>query len=137
MKTFKIDSEQKIGMGFKVPDDYFDTVTEKILRQIEEPEVKVIPLGNRKSSWMFAAAAVLVLALLIPMLNTFSPNPKETDAEAIENYLSFHSSFTDDQLTDLLETEDIEKIKIDSNLEDVAVEDVLSNTINLEQYIID
>lgn len=136
MKTFKIDDERKIGPGFKVPNNYFETLPEKINVRMGNAEIKVIPLENRRKSWTFAIAAVLVLALSIPVLNTMKPAVQQTEIQAIENYLAY-SEIPDDQLVELLEDEDIEKLEFNYNLEDKAVEDVLSNSVNLEQYIID
>ncbi|GAA6767265.1 hypothetical protein AAFH68_32140 [Flavobacterium sp. CGRL1] len=50
MKEFKLENEPKITAGFKTPDHYFDTFSAKVLEQINEREVKVIPLYKRKKS---------------------------------------------------------------------------------------
>lgn len=136
MKAFKLDDNAKTGTGFKVPESYFDTLSQSVMQQLPAPETKVVSLYAKRKSWVFAAAAVLVLSLMIPALNTGKAITDEPDVQALENYLSYHSDITDEQLVDLLETEDIEKIRIDYNMEDKALEDVLSNS-NLENYIID
>ena len=69
MKDFKLDSEPKISSGFTTPDDYFDTFSEKILAQLPKEEPKVISIFNRRKTWYFAAAAVFVAMLSIPIYN--------------------------------------------------------------------
>lgn len=56
MKEFKLENEPKITAGFKTPDHYFDTFSAKVLEQINEREVKVIPLYKRKKVISIAAS---------------------------------------------------------------------------------
>lgn len=132
MKTFKLDQHTKTT-GFKVPENYFEALTDKVMSQLPERGIKVIPLYKRKRTWLYAAAAVLVLALMVPLANRF--RTVAPDTETLENYLAYHTDIPDEQLVDLLESEDIEKIEIDYRLEDAAVEDVLSANSNLEHYL--
>jgi hypothetical protein len=135
MNEFRLDKHPKIKPGFKIPDGYFDSLSVKVMGQISEPEVKVISISNRKS-WLFAAAAVLVLSFAIPTINKLTVAKNQPDQAALENYLAYHTDITDDELVDLLENEDIEKIKIDYQLEDKEIEDALSSGSNIENYIL-
>jgi hypothetical protein len=62
MKAFKLENEPKIKTGFKTPDHYFDDLSAKILQQINEKEVKVIPIYKRKKVLSLMAAAAIVIA---------------------------------------------------------------------------
>jgi uncharacterized radical SAM superfamily protein len=53
----------------------------------------------------------------------------------IENYLTQHSTLSDDDIVNLLDTEDIENIKIDNKIENEALEEVLLNNSQIEDYI--
>ncbi|PTT12069.1 hypothetical protein DBR27_05895, partial [Flavobacterium sp. HMWF030] len=64
MKTFKLENEPKITTGFKTPEDYFDNFSAKVLQQINEKEVKVIPLYKRKKVLTMAAAAAVFIGLM-------------------------------------------------------------------------
>jgi hypothetical protein len=77
MKNFKLDNQPKITSGFTTPDDYFDTFSEKILAKLPKQEPKVISVFNYKKTWFFAAAAVLVIWLSIPIYNDFEVNSKK------------------------------------------------------------
>ena len=133
MNHFKLDDYEKISSGFKAPDAYFDQLFEKINLQLAA-EPKVIPL-YRKKNFIYAAAAVLVVGLGITTYNAAKVQTTSTDAIAIENYLASQTS-TEDNLMELLESEDIEKIQIDYDFDDKTVEDILSQNANLEQYIL-
>ena len=54
----------------------------------------------------------------------------------LENYLSNHASISSDDLAELLNEEDIQKMRLEYKFEDKAVEDILSTNSNLEEYII-
>lgn len=138
MNYFKLDDHEKISPGFQAPDGYFDNLSERINARLSKAETpKVIPLYSRRKTWMYAAAAVLVGALSIPVYQTISANSKPLDQTVLENYLVSQSNISQDVLVDLLDQEDIDKLEIGYNIEDKAVEDLLSRNANLEQYIID
>lgn len=135
MKDFKLDNNPKIKSGFKTPDHYFDDFSEKLLQRLPEKETKVISIFSKRKNWLYACAAILVLALSVP---TFFLNQRnEIDATALENYLAINSGISEVELIDLLQTEDINKIQIEANIDDKTVEDILINNSNFEQYIAD
>jgi hypothetical protein len=136
MKPFKLDTNPKTETGFKIPEGYFGTLNQRIMQNIPKADVRVIPISNRNTSWIFTAAAVLILTLFIPILNSFRNISSESETEAITNYLTYNTDITDDQLVELLETEDIQKIKINYNLEDETIEESLSPELNAEQIIL-
>lgn len=135
MNDFKLDNHEKISPGFKVPEGYFDSLSEKINGQLSREKPKVIPLYQKRKAWIYAAAAILVMALSLPVYNSITANSNEPDEATLENYLANQSNISEDVLVDLLEKEDIEKLEIDYNLGDKAIEDALLHNANLEQYI--
>lgn len=135
MKEFKLDSEPKITSGFTTPEGYFEAFSEKIMAQLPEESPKVISIYITRKRWMFVAAAVLILALLVPVFNELTTNTSELDQQTLEEYIAYNSGITENDLVDLLEKEDIEKMNVDYNLQDKEVEDLLSENNNIEQYI--
>lgn len=138
MKPFKLDSHPKIKPGFTVPEGYFETFGAEMMQQIglenKPTENKIIQLRPNRKSWWFAAAAVLVLALAIPAIDAVA-DENQSDTAALDDYFT-NTRLSDDQIVELLDNEDIDKIKIDYQLEDEAIEDALhSGTI--ENYILD
>lgn len=137
MKTFKLENEPKIETGFKTPDHYFDNFSIKMMEQLPKNEPKVISIFQKRKTLIIVAAAVLVLALMIPILSPSSTNTKELDAAALENYITYQSNVNQYDLISVLETEDINNIKTGIVLEDETIEDHLSTNSNLENLILE
>jgi hypothetical protein len=136
MKEFDLNKEPKITSGFKAPDRYFEDFSAKILEQLHENESKVIPISSRNKSWMYAVAAVLVVALTIPLYHILNTPTAAIDKATLENYITGHTNLSEEDFAELLDEKDIEQIKIDSHIEDKAIEDLLSANSNLETYLI-
>lgn len=137
MKTFKLDNEPKMDSGFKIPENYFDDFSARVMQQLPKEETKTISIFSRRKTWIYAAAAVLVMALSIPVVyNNFYSRSPEIDTTTLENYISYHSTVTDAELVNLLDEKDIQKINIDLNIEDRVLENELSTENDLEQYLL-
>ena len=136
MKTFKLDNTPKIESGFKTPENYFDTFSARVMQQLPKEEPKTISLFSKRKSWIYAAAAVLVLALTLPVVyNNFYSSSPEIDEATLENYISYNTTISDTDLVNLLDEKDIQKMEIGMNIEDIAIENELSENKNLENYL--
>ncbi|MEG2102759.1 MAG: hypothetical protein RRY99_14750 [Flavobacterium sp.] len=135
MKAFKLENEPKISSGFKTPENYFDTISAKVLQQINEEEVKVIPIYKRKKTITLIAAAVVGIALMIPVINNYNATSKELDEATLETYLSYQSNLNQYDLIRELDTKDIEKLNKNIALEQETLEDILSSNPNIENLI--
>jgi hypothetical protein len=136
MKTFKLENETKIATGFTVPENYFEDFSTKMMQQLPTKETKIISLFATRKIWMYAAAAVVVMALSVPIYNNFYSHSSEIDETTLENYITYHSTVSDVDLVNLLDEKDIQKIKIDLKIDDKMIENELSTDNNLEQYIL-
>ena len=136
MDEFKLDKEPKIKSGFKVPENYFDNFSAKVIQRLPENEPKVISIFSRNKTWIYAVAAILIVAVSIPIYTTIVTQQNDLDKTTIENYLTSQNAISDDELTNLLDEDDIQKMKLNFNIEDKAIEDLLSTNSNLEEYII-
>ena len=137
MKNFNLGNEPKITSGFTTPDGYFDTFSEKVLAQLPKQESKVISIFSSKKVWYFTAAAVLILMLSIPLFTKYSTQQEEIDTATLENYIAYQSNISEEEIVNLLEQDDLDKMKLDFNIDDAAIEDALKSNSNLEQYLID
>ncbi|MFV8336287.1 hypothetical protein ACNQF7_09410 [Flavobacterium sp. RSP29] len=138
MKTFKLENQPKIETGFKTPDHYFENFSIKMMEQLPKKEPKVISIfQKRKTLVIMAVAAILVLALMIPIFSPSSTNTKELDAAALENYITYQSNVNQYDLISVLEPEDINNIKAGIIIEDEAIEEHLSINSNLENLILE
>ena len=136
MKTFKLDNEPKIKTGFTVPENYFEDFSTKMMQQLPQNEPKVISIFARKKTWMYAAAAVMVLALSLPIYKNYFSNSSEIDSATLENYITYQSTVSDTDIVNLLDEQDIQKMNVDMGIEDVTIENELSENNNLEQYLL-
>lgn len=132
MNDFKLDNENKISPGFTIPGDYFESLSEKVKGQLPLRQPKVIPLWDRSKKWAYAAVAVLVLSVSIPVADHYRTDANTQNTE-VENYLSYHSTITDDDIIELLSNETGE---ISTDPESAAMEEILSGNAHLEEYII-
>ena len=137
MKIFKLENTPKIDTGFKTPEDYFNNFSSKMMAQLPTEETKVISIFQRRKTILLMVAAVLVLALMIPIVSTNITASKELDAAAIENYITYQSNVNQYDLINGLETEDINNIKTGIVLGDKAIEDHLTTNSNLEILILE
>jgi len=135
MKTFKLENEPKIKSGFITSENYFEDFSAKILQQLPNNEPKVISIFSRKKTWFYSAAAVIVLALTIPVYNYYNTS-NEIEPLTLENYISYHSTVSDADLVSLLDENDIQKMNIDLNLEDKNLENELSTNDNIDIYLL-
>jgi hypothetical protein len=136
MKSINLDNDPKIQAGFKVPDNYFEDFSERLMTKIPEKEVKVISIFRKTKTWVYAAAAILILGISIPVLNQFFAESNDIESYALENYISDQTSLNDNDFAELLTVSDIKKIKIDLKIEDKTIENELSDDENLEEYLI-
>lgn len=137
MKTFKLENEPKIETGFKTPEHYFENFSIKMMEQLPNNEPKVISIFQKRKNIFALIAAVLVVALMIPILNPSTENSKDLDAVALENYITYQSNVNQYDLISVLESEDINTINSGTVLEDDAIEDHLSTNSNLENLILE
>lgn len=138
MKEFKLENSTKIETGFKTPDNYFENFSDKLLLKLPHNEPKVISFFKRRNSIFMLVAAVFVIALTIPIINTTQVNTiSELDETTLENYLSYQTNVNQYDLINVLDAKDIDKIDVPVTLEEKTIEDILVDNANLEHFIIE
>lgn len=135
MKKFSLDNNPKIASGFTTPEHYFDTFQNLVLEKIIYEKPKKGKVFNLKNI-IYAAAAILVLALSIPFLTS---NPtislEQVDTATLENYISYQSNVSQYELINLMNDDELDAMTVNLDLEDKSVEDVLTSNPNFENYI--
>ena len=117
MKEFKLDTIPKISTGFKTPELYFDTLSEKVMQQLPKKESKVISIFQNKKHIILMVAAIFVIALLVPSLFSNFTKTTEIDDSTIENYLSYQPNVTQYDIIELLDNEDINHLDVTSDID--------------------
>lgn len=138
MKQFDLENNKEIKSGFKVPENYFEQFEAKMMAQIPvEKETKVVSLFYKKQVWISSIAAVLLLAIAIPVyFNMVKEN--NLDAGTIEVYLSQQQGIGITELSKHLTDEDIAELENNLSINEAnsdEVEDYLSESENLDYYI--
>ena len=138
MKQFDLENNKEIKSGFKVPENYFEQFEAKMMAQIQvEKETKVVSLFYRKQVWISSIAAVLLLAIAIPVYFNMAKE-NNLDAGTIEVYLSQQQGIGITELSKHLTDEDIAELENNLSINEAnsdAVEDYLSESENLDYYI--
>ena len=127
MKQFSLDNEPKIKPGFKAPDGYFDSFTERLMEQLPEREVKVMPLYRKVKAWVAGVAAVVVMALGLTVYFNSATRVAQPDDTAIENYLVYQAGLNSYDLIQNLDETDIKELEQSVAVSDEAIEDYLYN----------
>jgi hypothetical protein len=137
MKAFKLKKKTKVASGFKTPENYFENFSEKVIQQLLEKDTNMIYFFKNNKRIFLAIAAILILALFVPLFNTTltNSNSDAIDAVALENYLSYQSNINQYDLINDLEYDEIDNIKTTVVLEDATIEEILISNANLEHLI--
>ena len=135
MEPFNLENHPKIKTGFATPDGYFEQFSEKLLSTISQEEKPVISIFARNKKWFMAIVAVLILGIMIPFLNKAGNENQALDNASLENYLAYQTTITPEELISTMSNEDFEAIETDLNLDDSTLENTLSQTNYLENYI--
>lgn len=141
MKEFKLDSENKIGSGFKTPDNYFDNFSANLIQKLQtesiNEEPKVISIFRKRKNILMAVAAILVLALMIPIAYKANTKNKEIDSLTIENYLTQEGNLNQYELIGEIEPENTNLIPVSKELETETIEEILVRNPNIENLVIE
>ncbi len=140
MKPFNLDNEPKIASGFKIPYNYFENYQENMIEKLSNESIvneqKVVSIFRKRKTALMAIAAVLILALMIPILFESNDSSKGLDSNTIENYLAEERHF--DQYYLLGEIEPENNIIISTKeVETQTMEDMLVSNPNFENLVIE
>ncbi len=138
MKDFNREKQSHIKSGFKVPDGYFDSFSEKVMSQISseslDEDTKVISFLGRNKKWMLSIAATFIV--LFSVSYYFDNITKSTsETSEIEHYIVTDSTITDDDIASLLNEQDIQKLNVDYILEHNSTENIDLETLNFEEIL--
>lgn len=137
MKKFNLNNQTKISSGFTTPESYFEDFSSLMMEKVSTLEVKKPPVFTLNRV-IYAAAAVLILALSIPFFMQESTlTVEQIDNDSVENYISFNSNVSSYDIINLMDSKNLEAMQVDMNLENQTVEDILTSNPNFENYMIE
>ena len=138
MKDFKLDNETKIKTGFKVPEGFFDSFSEKVLSKIEtelpNEKPKIISIFERNKKWALSIAATLLVFITVGYY-FFNLNKTKNENLELEHYIVNQTDITDDDFVSLLNENDIEKIAVEYHLDQNTTDNLDLDNLNLEENL--
>ncbi|MGQ7947068.1 hypothetical protein [Flavobacterium sp. WC2509] len=141
MTPFKLDNTPKIELGFKTPDNYFEnfeaTFIEKLSKEPIAKETKVVSIFRKRKTVLLAIAAVLTLALMIPIAYQSYSKSKELDSATLENYLTEETHLNQDEIINEIDPESNIIILDTKEVETQTLEDMLASNPNIENLVIE
>lgn len=140
MKPLDLEKKPSLKPGFKVPDSYFESFESKLFDQIHNKReaVKVIPIQSKKIYWYYATAAIILLAISIPIYKNWNfKTTSNPTFEELEYYVNAHPNFTSNDIISQLSDDDIKAMQMSSNLKTENIENYLLETESIEYYLID
>ena len=115
MTDFKLDQIPKINSGFKVPEGYFENVDNKILSQLPQSKVKVIPIFRKPVIWASGVAAAFIVGFSILIFNNITDKTSFSN----EDYLSINENLNTEDLAEHLSENDIKSLENSLNIYDL------------------
>lgn len=110
MKDFKLDTQPKIKPVFEASDTYLDQLQKQVVSSIQQEKNKKAAFRiSTRGIWRYAAAAVVVIAASIPIVNkslvTTEPTSSEIEHELLRNVDFGSVAFALDSELSLVTTE--------------------------------
>ena len=121
--------------GFKVPDNYFTEIDEKVLKTIGQEETKVVSIFNRQVLLYVTGIAAAVVLMFSIFINKTDELP--LDSEMVETYL-VEQDLSSYELASLLEEADFldeDFIIIEEQINATDLESYLLDNVNIEDII--
>jgi hypothetical protein len=134
MKDFKLPENPKIPTGFKIPDSYFEDLQSKLDAKLYKKESKVVSFYKQNKSWIYTAAAILVVAFSIPLATFNSVETTKAATLDIENYITNRNIITEEELANELTQADIDALKQEL-LPIISEDDILLENGNSYDYL--
>lgn len=135
MNKFNLDKHPAVASGLNAPKHYFDHFPAIVMEKINQEQ----PAKNRVftlTNFIFTAAAIVILVLGIPFFMSKSVTSfEQIDTHSLENHLSYQSNISSYDLMNLMESNELDALQVDLQLEDAAVENILITNPNFENYI--
>ena len=114
--------------GFKIPENYLSNLENTIISKVKEEKTgKVITLFNRKKLIYISGVAAAVLLLFTLTFNSKSNNWNNLDFEMVENYMITEDVLDSYEIASLLPEEDL----VESNFIQMDF-----NEENIEKYLL-
>lgn len=116
--------------GFVVPDGYFDTVHDAVLKRLDTQESNIIQLNAYKKYYYWAAsiAAIFVVALVLNLNSSPEPTFESLADSDIDNY--FENNDIDLSSYEIAEFIEVDQLEVYDIMENHFVEEQMVDYLN-------
>ena len=138
MDTINLNNDPKIKSGFIIPEDYFEKLSQKLNPKLVPAPIKIISLFDRikqNKKRIMSVAAIVLVSISAVFYQQYQTQSDKKYAAELENYITNHTNYSDDEIVNLLTVEEIAEIKIDSKLNSETIENQLLENQNFDQII--
>ena len=124
--------------GFKLPEDYFNTLEATITNKIStKAPTKVIPLFRKRILIYISSTAAVVLLLFNLSIFKNKPTFESLDFETVENYI-MNENIGSYEIAALLSEEDLlEEYFIEYQIEEETIEAYILDHLDVEDIILE
>ena len=123
--------------GHRVPDNYFETLDDKVAKRLlEEQKVKVVPLFSRPSLRAIASIAAVVLIAFVVFMNRSNNDFESLDVVLLEDYI-YESNLHTNDLVELLPNEIYDELSLTLGVEEQQLESFMIDELSVEDLIIE
>lgn len=130
--------EKNPTTGFEVPKDYFESLEDRLMQRVSETsEPRVMPLFRKK--YLPYAVGIAASILLLFNLSIFDHQTTwdDIDSKTAENYV-INENLGSYEIASLLDLEDIDETNfIDLNIKEEHIETYLENNAEIETLLIE
>jgi hypothetical protein len=128
--------ELSVDSGFKTPENYFDTLENTIINKVSEKETsKVIPLFSKRNLVYISSIAAAILLLFNLSIFQKKSSWNTLDIQTVENYI-IEGQMSSYEISSLLSDEElIEENFINYNFNDENIESYLLDNLDINDLI--
>ena len=130
-----LDTKPKIADGFRIPENYFMQLSDKIMSEINHKPKTITFFENKK--WVLAAAAIITILITTSLFIKYSTKQSNIEIETLENYIAYHSTVSDEDIINLISEDDLKELNFDLDISKSEIEAILNTNSNLDNYLID
>lgn len=136
METFNLNNQHTKSTGFQIPEGYFVQFSDKIQMRIAAEKKPKTTLFKLQKNTIFKIAAVFTIGFG-SMYYWQTSNPySNIDPIVLENYIYDSKSMTDNDLAEILDDNELDKLQIDLNITHQDIEKELIDNNDLEEYLL-
>lgn len=121
--------ENKINTGFKVPDNYFDSFEEKVIQKLPSDNVEIKVISLWQRKSFWLSSVAAVFLISLGTLYFFNQQTS-SDLTSTSDYLAYQSDITTEDIATQLTDDDITALETELTSFDSETETYINDYLN-------